>query len=591
MKKLTAFCLSLFALMVIIRCNSSDDSSSPSSNGFSQHFGSAVSRDFIGQVVDQNGHAVQSATVKIGSSTSQTDVNGVFIINGANVHKRFAYITATKPGFIDGSRAMVPTAGKNNVKIMLIANTPVQSIQSGAASEVALPNGTKVNFDGAFQDENGNAYSGDVQVAMFHLESSNANISSLMPGMLYADDKDRKEKVLETYGMLNVELKGASGQKLQIANGHTAQITMAIDPTQLASAPATIPLWHFDETKGYWKEDGSAQKIGNNYVGNVSHFSWWNCDTPFPTVSLSVNVTDSNGNPLSYIGVGLIRNGNAPKISQTDNNGQVSGLVPMNETMVLQIFDLCGNVIYVSTIGPFSFDGRIDTVLDNVTFTTVTGSLVKCNRTGVTNGYVMLNNGNQTLISNVAEGAFNFQTVICSSNNAFTLTGYDIDDMQTTGNLNYTFSPGNTFVGDIPVCNSITEFISYKFEDDSVYWLFNNIATSSTQPGMPLHIFVQENAVGAITISGNSIDIGTYSPSNPQGIDITVVRNSPYGSDFWFGMHYWNEAGNNCTLNLKITKYGAVGDYIDLTFTGSAFNPATNIETPLSGIAHVIRDN
>ncbi|MCG2611443.1 hypothetical protein LZZ90_07980 [Flavobacterium sp. SM15] len=211
-------------------------------------------------------------SVKIGTNTVQTDANGVFIINGADVYENFAYIITKKSGYIDGSRALIPTDGKNKVKIMMITNVPVQTVQSGTTSEVTLPNGTKVNFDGAFQDENGNAYSGTVQVFMYHLESSNGNLSSLMPGMLYAQDKDGNEKILETYGMMNVELKGASGQKLQIANGHTAQITMDIDDAQLSNAPTTIPLWHFDEVNGYWKEEGSAQKVGSNYVGRVSHF-------------------------------------------------------------------------------------------------------------------------------------------------------------------------------------------------------------------------------------------------------------------------------------------------------------------------------
>ena len=29
----------------------------------------------------------------------------------------------------------------------------------------------------------------------------------------------------------------------------------------VADAPAEIPLWYFDETLGYWKEDGTAIRI------------------------------------------------------------------------------------------------------------------------------------------------------------------------------------------------------------------------------------------------------------------------------------------------------------------------------------------
>ena len=263
----------MFVTFCFVSCDSNDGNSGSNDN-FSENFGNTASRSFIGQVVNPYNNPLQNVTVKIGTSTVQTDVNGVFIINNATVYERFAYITAKKSGYVDGSRSMVPTTGKNNIKIMMFENVPQGTVQSGAVSEVSIYSGTKVKFDGFFQEENGTAYSGDVQVAMFHLTPSEENISMLMPGMLYAERENGSQAVLETFGMLNVELRGSGGQKLNIANGHTAEITIRIDDSQLATAPSTIPLWHFDENVGYWKEDGIATKVGNKYVGTVSHFSW-----------------------------------------------------------------------------------------------------------------------------------------------------------------------------------------------------------------------------------------------------------------------------------------------------------------------------
>src|SRR6476620_3808358 len=175
--------LSLLLLLIsfLHSCDPKEDNSVPNNSNdvFSENFGANVLRDFIGQIVDTNNNPVPNAEVKIGNITVQSDVNGVFMAHNALVHQRFAYITVKKAGFIDGSRTMVPTNGKNNVKIMLLPSTPIQSIASGVASEVTLASGTKVAFDGAFEDENGNAYSGDVSVSMFHLESSNENIDAL----------------------------------------------------------------------------------------------------------------------------------------------------------------------------------------------------------------------------------------------------------------------------------------------------------------------------------------------------------------------------------------------------------------------------
>jgi len=594
MHKFKFFLTTIFTSILLISCNQNDDSSSiyHSDTNFSKNFGSPVSRDFIGQIVDVDKNPIQNATVSIGSKTVQTDVNGVFIINEANVFQKFAHIKVTKAGYIDGSRSMVPTAGKNNVRIMMLSNAPIQTIQSGVESLVTLPNGTQVKFDGAFKNEDGTAYSGDVQVSMFHLKPSDENISSLMPGMLYAQDKNGEEKGLETFGMLNVELRGTGGQKLQIASGHKAEMSVLIDNSQLATAPATIPLWHFDEVNGYWKEEGKATRQGNKYIGKVSHFSWWNCDTFNSVVSLNIKVVNSDGEPLSNVGVGLLRNGNNSDINSTDDYGQISGLIPANETLSLKIFDFCGNIVYTSTIGPFASDTTLpNIVLNNIVQSTIKGNLVKCDNSKVTNGYIVLNNGNQTLISNVTEGDFNFKTLICSTNIDFSLIGYDLENMQTTGDLNYTFSPSVTNVGDIPACNSISEFISYKIGNDPTYWIFNDI----TGPGSyPLHIYGLETSGEEIVITGEHTDIGVYSPSNTssQEIRVTLLRNNPYGSANWHALSYLNEPINtDVWLELKINKYGEVGDYIDLTFSGNAFNPMNNTNTPISGVAHVIRDN
>ena len=323
MKKIYSFLSLLLLIITFSSCNPNDDSSSNSQNDdtFAQNFGNAASKDFIGQVVDIDHHPIQNAEIKIGTSTVQTDINGVFIINGADVHEKFAYITATKAGYIDGSRAMVPTSGKNTVKIMLLPNTPLETIQYGIVSEVSIYSGTKIKFQGGFQDENGTNYSGPVQVSMFHLTPTDENIEKLMPGMLYSRTTTNQEAVLETFGMINIELRGSARQKLNIKEGQAAEITMRIDDSQIATAPSSIPLWHFDEERGYWKEDGVATKVGNKYVGEVSHFSWWNCDIPNSTIYLTFTLVDSTGNPLSNLALSIANPSGNFAHGTTDANG------------------------------------------------------------------------------------------------------------------------------------------------------------------------------------------------------------------------------------------------------------------------------
>jgi hypothetical protein len=86
------------------------------------------------------------------------------------------------------------------------------------------------------------------------------------------------EGVLQSFGMIGVTLQDAAGNKLNIMSGKSASITVPIAPAQQSSAPATIALWYFDDADGLWKEQGTATKNGNVYIGTVQHFTWWKCD-------------------------------------------------------------------------------------------------------------------------------------------------------------------------------------------------------------------------------------------------------------------------------------------------------------------------
>jgi hypothetical protein len=160
-----------------------------------------------------------------------------------------------------------------------------------------------------------------------------------------------------------------------------------------SSAPATIPLWYIDEKTGLWKEEGIATRQGNNYVGTVSHFSFWNCDTGISGVTLSATLKTSTGQPLVNAWVVI----NAGKIGSasgyTDSAGQVRGLVPAGTDLVLEVRDNCGSAIYSKNIGPYNENidiGMITVSSTAPTIVTISGKLTNCGGGIVSNGYAIV---------------------------------------------------------------------------------------------------------------------------------------------------------------------------------------------------------
>ncbi|MGD1319075.1 hypothetical protein [Chryseobacterium sp. 2R14A] len=549
------------------------------------NFGNSTQRNFHGVVLATDGNPISGATVTIGSKTAQTTAKGIFTIKNADVKEKFAYVKVTKSGYVNGSRTIVPTTGSNRINIMMIPATTTLMITSGTSSTVSLPNGTKVKFDGSFKDENGGNYTGNVNVAMFHLAPSNQYLNELMPGSLLATNSNGNARIMETFGMLHVQLTGASGQKLQIASGHTAEMTVTIDAAQMSAAPATIPLWSFNETTGIWQEEGSATKVGNTYVGNVSHFSWWNCDAQFPQCILNIHVQNSTAQPLSNVNVKLFRQNQSSTSAITDGNGNASGIIPAGENLTLKIYDACNNVIMTNNIGPFTANSTntlpaitIPQSLSNTI--TITGILKDCSGNNVTDGIANLSYASNTnYFSNfstvVTNGSFSFNVLSCAASQQLKFVGTDFNNLQTTGDINFTATSPTTSLGNLTVCTAVTEFITSQTDTQAVkYFVSPIIASGNSQTPVPtigFYVSSQSAAGGFYLNSQNVPGVGTYT--------------SNFSLESSGGLI--NANGNNLTM--QISNYGAVGQYIDFTINGTYTN--TTGSHTLSVTGHVIRDN
>jgi hypothetical protein len=204
------------------------------------------------------------------------------------------------------------------------------------------------------------------------------------------------------------------------------------------------------------------------------------------------------------------------------------------------------------------------------------GTLLKCNGSNVTNGYVYLSRNGGFSVTPVTNGAFSFNEMYCSSNTAFTLKGVDYETLQTTDSISYNFTPPITNIGNIQACNAVTEFISYQIDNGETVILFDQInAGSGTSAGLNINAYSQNTPNGnGIYIFGTTNIPGTYTTST-FSIEGT-------------GVGYISASSTN-TIQFILNNFGAVGEFIDMTFSGT-YDDTTGTHT-LTGVAHVIRDN
>jgi len=352
----------------------------------------------------------------------------------------------------------VNTNSVNNVKIQLIPKIVSGSFATGTGGNVNVSGGGTVSFvaSSVANATTKVAYTGDVSVSTFYLNPADANFKEYMPGDLRGINSSNQESILNTFGMLSLEMDDASGEKLQLAAGKTATITLPIPSAMQANAPATIPLWYFDETKGFWKQEGSASKQGTNYVGTVAHFSFWASGQLQQSVKLDAAFKDSTGKFLANKLVTITSTVSGTTNDYTDSAGTVSGLIPANETLVMKVSDECGGIIYTKEIGPFNADTNLGSITVTITASnsiTLSGTVVNCSNVAVTNGYVQVNIGSNHFNSAIINGNFSITFSRCSNSvTPDSIIAYDAANKQQSIPRSIDTVKSNQNIGKIIAC-------------------------------------------------------------------------------------------------------------------------------------------
>ena len=528
-----------------------------------------VTASVIGFIVDENDMPVSNAAVELGNNNLTTDEYGHFFLNDITMNSRGAIVRVKKDGFFDGSRRFFPKENTTNrVKIQLLKKSFNQSFSATDGGTISLSSGASIDFDeNSIQTASGDAFTGTVEVAVKWMDPSALATLDQMPGNLQGVNDRSQEVVLATFGMMAVELQDENGASLNIADDATAQLTMPVPANMRANAPAEIPLWSYYEDLGVWVEESSATLQNGNYVGEVSHFSFWNCDAPYPLIEFTLTVVDSDGNPVTnaLINIEATNLGGTVGSGQTGEDGSLSGLIPSDQDLVLTIFDHCDNPLLTQNIGPFDTNVDLGAIIVTgltVNNTTITGSL-ECNGDPVTNGLVAISFDQIVIYHYPTSNPFSYSFTTCDNTTAIEVLGVDIDETSQSDPISAT--PGTiNDLGNIQACEeALMDYLRINVDGEEAIYFNPTFSLGATQSSIEVSDSIANGQFQLFIFFGwRGIVPGDYSgtTNNFTEIFLDSSRNWAFNPN------------NDGFTTFNVLEIGAVGEEVIGNFTFEALS-------------------
>lgn len=458
-------------------------------------------------------------TVSVGDKSTTTDESGAFVLSGLEAGER-VLVNFSKEGYLSTQKIVAIEKGRTSYSSATLFTaysatfSANQSFQIDSGATLQIP-------QDAFVLPGGGLFTGVVRAELRHFDPTNPDAMNAFPGQFAGVQENGQSTMFESYGFVSASFYDAANPavELSLAEGKDVSITAPIPYILQENAPQTMPMWYYDEDDGLWHEEGFATKEGNYYVGDVSHFSYWNFDHPIviddqATLTGKVMAAD-RGEPIpgaQVVATGVGYTGYT--VTYTDDQGEYSVSVKANAQVKLQAF-AGTNASYQSSALDTPAGGASqavdDLIIQDRSFT-IMGRLVDSSGTPIV-GYGQVSQVNTpagemgftTWITVEDDGSFRASTQNYSNSNSFNV----IISVQTRSSL---YSGSISFL--VPQPGNIWDFGTVTMrpggiitgkakKDDGTY--FSNIWISfmkEGQQGEGSHFSAQVDAEGNFTMQG-----------------------------------------------------------------------------------------
>jgi hypothetical protein len=341
MKMYWVIYLTIVTLGLLTGCSDKKDEEEPT-NSIPEDEGRIV-----GVVTDGDGIGLEEVLVEAGEKSVETDFAGGFSLD---VEPGQVVLKFTKSGYTEAAMA-VQVAGGAIVPIeegLLARSAPIDldMDEGGTVGDEVRA----VVAPGALVEEDGSPATGVVSAYITPIDVMSDLTAA--PGDFSALSTGGDATQLETFAMADYHFEDADGNVLNVADGETVTVEMALPPELDAAKGDKIPAWSFDVATGKWKEEGMGEVVEAEdgslvWRAEVTHFSWWNADVPIDERDcIQGTVTDCNGDPVS---------GASVKARGSDYRGETVSYIGADGTYCVDIKR--GGSVEMVTVG--SVDGEM----------------------------------------------------------------------------------------------------------------------------------------------------------------------------------------------------------------------------------------
>lgn len=294
MRKRDWFCWLAVAAFSLSGCGGGDDDGGGNVDTGVGDYGMT-----LGRVKDLSGAAVAGVSVTVaGHDAVISNDQGWFNVSEITAADRLV-INFKKTGYAPTAQIVRIRKGLSTfVDAVMAPIGNVEEVSSSTGGTVSHAGGSMTIQPDTLITESRTPYTGQAKVSVTVFDPTVVAHQDAFPGEFKGLKLSGETVPIISYGFVDVNVTDDSGNPLQLASGKTADLSIPIPASLRADAPATMPLWYFNEGSGIWQELGTFDRQGDAYVGTIPHFSVFNTDLDAATSTVIGRVVDRAGNPV-----------------------------------------------------------------------------------------------------------------------------------------------------------------------------------------------------------------------------------------------------------------------------------------------------